>query len=159
MTASEIEHEIKSVAYDHADSTMLRAAQRAEIAAAYGGEETEPGEPLSAADAALFLVAYDDGIPAGCGGLRILEGGDAEVKRMYVTPSRRGTGVAPDVLHALEAAALELGIARLVLETGDRLKAAIRFYEREGYSRIPNFGAYVDAPFSFCYAKTLLPAS
>lgn len=145
-------HDLRTVPYDHADSTMLRAAQRAEIKATYGGEETDP---LSIDDAAVFIVAYDDGIPAGCGGLRILEDGVAEVKRMYVTPAYRGTGVAPDVLHALEAAAHELTVARLVLETADRLKASIRFYEREGFERIESFGPYVDVPYALCYGKAL----
>ena len=32
---------------------------------------------------------------------------------------------------------------------------AIRFYEREGYTRIDNFGPYGGEPLSVCYARSL----
>jgi len=32
-------------------------------------------------------------------------------------------------------------------------------YERSGYERIPNFGAYVGDPYSVCYAKPLAVAA
>jgi GNAT superfamily N-acetyltransferase len=59
------------------------------------------------------------------------------------------------VLRALEAAARERGWTDLVLETGTEQPDAIRFYEREGYELIPNFGAYADSPISLCYARSL----
>jgi hypothetical protein len=34
----------------------------------------------------------------------------------------------------------------------------VRFYEREGYGRIPNFGYYAGSAHSLCYAKALQPA-
>ena len=43
----------------------------------------------------------------------------------------------------------------LVLETGDLLTAAQRFYEREGYTRIPPFGPYVGSSLSVCYETRL----
>ena len=46
-------------------------------------------------------------------------------------------------------------VALQVLETGDEQPDAIRFYEREGFTRIPNFGYYVDSPYSVCFEKTL----
>jgi len=104
----------------------------------------------------VFLVAYaDDGHPLGCGGLRQLDATEGEVKRMFVRPEHRGSGVSTAILAALEAEARQRGWSRLVLETGDAQPDAIRFYEREGYTRIPLFGGYVGSPISLCYAKEL----
>jgi len=100
-------------------------------------------------------VADEDGRPQGCGALRLLEPGAAEIKRMFVTPDARGSGVATAILHALEDHARALAITTLKLETGWGQPDAIRFYEREGYQRIDNFGPYVGAEISRCYARRL----
>jgi putative acetyltransferase len=147
--------EVRELPFAHADSTMLHSAQRAEIASFYGGDDSDPSEPTTAENVTAFVVAYTDGVPAGCGGLRAIEEGALEVKRMYVTPAHRGSGVSTAVLAALEGLARDRGAERLVLETGDRLPAAMRFYEREGFSRIDNFGPYVGVASSVCYSKAL----
>ena len=72
---------------------------------------------------------------------------------MYVIPDRRGSGVSVAILRALESDAQARGWERLVLETGVEQPDAVRFYEREGYTRIPNFGYYADSPISLCYEK------
>ena len=47
------------------------------------------------------------------------------------------------------------------MKIGDLAKATntlpetVRFYEREGYRRIPCFGYYADAPQSLCYERAL----
>ena len=38
------------------------------------------------------IVAYDNGIPVGCGAIKEYLPGSMEVKRMYVLPARRGQG-------------------------------------------------------------------
>src|SRR5690242_7639038 len=84
----------------------LRAAQRAELDQRYGCADHEPGTPPTATDIDLFLVAVaPDGRAVGCGALRRLTPTSAEIKRMYVDPASRGSGVATGVLRALEAAA------------------------------------------------------
>jgi GNAT superfamily N-acetyltransferase len=141
--------------FDSPDAMRLRAAQRIEIDSTYGGD-TEPGEKPTAESIAVFFVARDeDGTPLGCGGLRVVEDGVTEIKRMYVRRESRGAGVATGILRRLEEAALDLGSPALVLETGPAQTRAIRFYEREGFTRIANFGAYVGAPLSACYSKVL----
>lgn len=147
--------EVRELPFEHSDSIMLHSAQRAEIAAAYGAADSDPSEPTTAENVSAFVVAYTDGMPAGCGGLRVIADDELEVKRMYVSPAHRGTGVSTAVLKSLESIARERGAVRLVLETGDRLPAAMRFYEREGYGRIENFGPYVGVDSSVCYAKQL----
>ena len=144
--------------FDSPDAQRLRAAQRIEIDSAYG-RDTEPGEKPTSESIAAFFVARDEtGTPLGCAGLRIVDDGITEVKRMYVRTESRGSGVAAAILRQLETTAGELGSPALVLETGVEQHAAIRFYEREGFTRIANFGPYVGAPLSVCYAKVLQEA-
>jgi GNAT superfamily N-acetyltransferase len=149
------ELELRSVGFEHADAVMLRSAQRAELTARYKTEDSEPGVKPTAESVVVFLIAYVDGVPAGCGGLRELDNGGFEVKRMYVTPAQRGTGIATAVLTGLEEWARAQSATELVLETGTAQPDAMRFYEREGYSRIENFGAYVGELLSVCYSKAL----
>jgi GNAT superfamily N-acetyltransferase len=134
----------------------LREKQREEVMARYGGEDTEPGVHPTADDVAVFLIAFDDaGTPLGCGALRQLDDTSAEVKRMFVEPSARGTGVATAVLRALEQAAVERGWTTVRLETGTGQPDAIRFYEREGYRPIPAYGDYIGSELSLCYERVL----
>ncbi|WP_367138535.1 GNAT family N-acetyltransferase [Saccharothrix sp. HUAS TT1] len=142
--------------WDGVDGTRLRAAQRAELDARYGTDDHEPGATPGAHDVVVFVVARDrDGRAVGCGGLRLVEPGTAEVKRMYVAPASRGAGVATRILRALEDQARRAGVVDVLLETGTRQPEAMRFYEREGYHRIDNFGPYRGAPESVCYARRL----
>ncbi|RKR86130.1 acetyltransferase (GNAT) family protein [Micromonospora pisi] len=135
----------------------LRARQRAELDARYGTDEHEPGTPPSESDIAVFVVALDVATarPLGCGALRQLSRDSAEIKRMYVLPDARGTGVATGLLRALESAAMDRGWTTLRLETGTAQPDAQRFYQREGYHPIEAFGSYVGSDLSLCYERRL----
>ncbi|MER7009493.1 GNAT family N-acetyltransferase [Dactylosporangium sp. NPDC000555] len=146
---------IEERSWDDAAGAALRAAQRAELDARYGSGDHEPGAAPSAADVDVFLVAVRGGAAVGCGALRRLDATTAEIKRMYVTPPSRGTGVATALLRALEAAATERGWPVLRLETGTEQPDAWRFYEREGYRRVPLFGGYESSALSVCYERVL----
>ncbi|WP_328462294.1 GNAT family N-acetyltransferase [Actinoplanes sp. NBC_00393] len=147
---------IEERSWDDPAGAALRNAQRAELDVRYGSDDHEPGTPPSAADIDLFLVALDSaGRAVGCGALRRLDADSAEVKRMYVEPGSRGSGVSTAILHALEAAALDRGWTTIRLETGPAQPDAMRFYEREGYTEILPFGAYVGSDVSVCYERAL----
>jgi putative acetyltransferase len=88
-----------------------------------------------------FFVARLDGVAMGCGGVALFAD-FAEVKRMYAREAARGRGVAQAVLRRIEAAASAAGFAVLRLETGTKQRAALRFYEREGFRRCAAFGDY-----------------
>jgi len=145
--------EVRQVDWDHPDGVRLRAAQEAEIAIRYGTPDSEPGPKPSADSVTVFFIAYEGEEPVGCGGLRQLDDQHGEIKRMYVVPHSRGAGVSTAILARLEKEARTRGWERLVLETGNEQPDAVRFYEREGYTRIPNFGYYADSPISLCYEK------
>ena len=134
----------------------LRVAQRVELTARYGDPDSEPGPLPTADDMAVYYVAFVDGEPVGCGGLRALDAEHGEIKRMYVVPGQRGAGVSVAILRRLEDDARARGWTRLVLETGDRQPDAMRFYEREGYHPIPRFGYYADSELSRCYERSLV---
>lgn len=135
----------------------LSDAQQAELRERYDGRG-ESGTPPTAEDvAAVLLLTEDDGTPVGCGALRPLEPGVAELKRMYVVPAARGRGLSRLVLTGLEATAAERGWRTLRLETGPLQHEAIALYERSGYRPIGAFGHYRDEPdeWSRYYEKEL----
>jgi len=145
-------------AWDDADVRRLTAAQQAELRARYEGGQ-EPGTPPSAADVAVVLVARDaGGETVGCGALRPLGDGVAEIKRMYAVPAARGRGLSKLVLAGLEAAARDRGWTTLRLETGPRQPEAIALYDGAGYRPIAAFGPYADdADDSLFYERVLDP--
>jgi GNAT superfamily N-acetyltransferase len=152
--------EIRIEAFDSPAARTLIGEVQAEYVRRYGDGDATPVDPAEFAPPnGAFLIAYLDAVPAGCGGWR-LNGADAEIKRMYVAPIARGRGVARRILAELEANARDVGLARIILETGDRQPEAITLYESSGYTRIPGFGVYRDEPGCQCYAKPLkVPAS
>ena len=101
------------------------------------------------------VVAYADGKPAGCGAIKEYRPGMAEIKRMYTLPAYRGKGIATQVLTELEQWASELLYKKCILETGKRQPEAIRLYEKNGYTRIPNFGPYTGVENSVCFEKII----
>ncbi|MFI9382444.1 GNAT family N-acetyltransferase [Kutzneria sp. NPDC052558] len=147
---------IEARPWDDPAGVSLRTRQREEVMDRYGGVDTEPGAHPTADDVAVFLIAFDTaGTPVGCGALRQLDHSSAEIKRMYVDPQARGTGVATAVLRALERAAVDRGWTTVRLETGTGQPDAIRFYEREGYVAIPLYGDYIGSELSLCYERVL----
>ena len=103
---------------------------------------------------ATVVVARVDGKAIGMGAL-VLKDGYAEIKRMFVRPEARGTGTADGILHLLEATARSAQVDALKLETGPLQPAALAFYERHGFTRIPAFGDYPEGEYSVFYGKGL----
>jgi GNAT superfamily N-acetyltransferase len=149
--------QIRELPWDDPAGAALREAQRIEIREVFYPElaESEPGPPPSADDMTAFYVAFDGDHAVATGGLRGIDAEHGEIKRMYVDPGYRGSGVASQIMRTLEDDARSRGWARLVLETGDRMLAAQRFYTREGFTPIPLFGHYVHSDLSLCFGKRL----
>ncbi len=101
------------------------------------------------------VVIYNDEHPIACGAIKKYEDGVWELKRMYVVPEQRGRGIAAFLITELERWAKELGVKRLILETGKRQDAAVAFYHKVGYKVIENFGQYVGVENSICFEKQL----
>jgi putative acetyltransferase len=105
-------------------------------------------------DAIKYVVlAYENGQAVGCGAIKEYEADTMEVKRMFVPLEHRGKGIASVVLGELEAWAKELGYNKCILETGVKQPEAIRLYQKNQYSLIPNYGQYADVASSVCFEK------
>lgn len=112
--------------------------------------------PLNAlTDIHDVVVAYVDGRPIGCGGFKRFTTDAAEVKRVFVEKEYRGRGISRMIMERLEEKAREKGYARLILETGEPLAAAMHLYTNMGFVRIPNYGPYQDMHASICMEKIL----
>ena len=84
----------------------------------------------------LLLANADDGESAGCIALRPLEPTIGEMKRLYVRPKFRGTGLGKRLtLRILEEAAA-IGYTRVRLDTAPEMAQGIRLYESLGFRRI-----------------------
>jgi len=122
--------------------------------AGYTAEQTFGYTADQLQSANVYMVgARVDGKLVGIGGLELQEGGVGELKRFFVTPERRGTGVADALLDALldYARGHELDLVRL--ETGDKQRAAIAFYRRHGFVEIPRFAPYLASETSVCMQR------
>jgi len=117
-----------------------------------------PIEALRAAHI-RFLVARDGaGRAIATGAIALFGSGRecwAELKRMWVVPAARGTGVSRAMLQALEARARAAGARWLRLETGIKNHAALVLYERAGFTRCGPFGDYKPDPLSVFMEKEL----
>lgn len=101
------------------------------------------------------VVAFKEGSPVACGGIKEYQQGIMEVKRMYTLPSERGKGMAGTLLAELENWAREMGYEKCVLETGKRMPDAIALYQKQGYKIIANYGQYIGVENSVCFEKLL----
>jgi putative acetyltransferase len=147
--------EVTAEPFDGPDACALRDALMAELRERYGGD-LEPGEKPTIDDCAAFLVARGgDGDAIGCGALRPLDDGAAELKRMYVRPEDRGRGLGWVILIALEVEARRRGFDVVRLETGDFQPEAMSLYRAAGYREIPCYGAYPEGPHSRCFERRL----
>lgn len=125
------------------EARVLIGELEAELAAAYSSEQRHglSLERIFQPNIAFF-IAYRERGPVGCGAVAF-DDGFAELKRMYVRPTARGHGVVQALIDRLEAEARARGYTRLTLETGDAQRAAIRVYERAGFTRCEAFGDYL----------------
>lgn len=93
--------------------------------------EVEYGPPRG-----LAWIGWDQDQPAGCAGIRQFSDEAAELKRMYVRPAYRGTGMGTALATASIAGARSLGYRQILLDTVATMTAAIGIYERLGFSTI-----------------------
>jgi len=118
---------------------------------------TSPAESVHALDhsalsheSITFWTAREDGVLLGCGALKALSAGRAEIKSMRTTAQARGRGVATRLLEHIVAEAGHRGYELLSLETGteDYFAPARRLYARHGFTECPPFGDYTLDPHS-----------
>ena len=101
-----------------------------------------------------FFAARRGTVVRGTGALAV-KNGYGEIKSMFVDPDARGQGVADAILRSLEDLTLEIGLLEMRLETGNKLHAAHRLYERHGFVICGPFGNYTANPSSIFMKKQL----
>lgn len=82
---------------------------------------------------AFYLVEVGGDL-AGMGGLRRLRDGVAEVKRLYVRPSHRGSKLGEALLGRLLCDAAAFGYRRVHLDSAPFMRSAHRLYEAHGFT-------------------------
>ncbi len=94
-----------------------------------------------------FVGGWDGDRPVAGGGVKRLDDGAAEIKRMYVAPEARGAGIGRALLAALEDAARDLGYTVVRLDTGRFQGSALRMYQEAGYRPIADYNGNPYASF------------
>jgi GNAT superfamily N-acetyltransferase len=116
---------------------MYGTPSRLEVPAVHPSELRAPG--------GTYLVGWESQAAVAGGGLRGLDDGMGEIKRMFVRPAARSRGIAGELLTALECAARSLGYGRVRLDTGPKQVHAASLYRGAGFVPIE---AYNDNPFA-----------
>ncbi len=151
------------VPFTHPDAAVLVDEVQAEYTMRYGGPDETPLDPsMFDPPQGAFFVGYLDGRPVAMGGWRFRgdvsafdQSAVTEIKRMYVAPRARRSGLARRVLGHLETTARDAGAAAMVLETGIEQPEAIALYLSSGYSPVEGFGHYKWSAKSRYYGKLL----
>ena len=119
------------------------------------GPEALSGEDIR------FWGLFEEGRALGCGALKTLPDGTAEVKSVHVVEAARGRGFARVMMAYLADLAANEGTKALVLETGAAhlpdYDAARKLYEALGYSYCGPIYGYEDDPNSAFMRLALEP--
>lgn len=93
-----------------------------------------------AAPSGRLLLATSDAIAAGCVALHRLENNICEMKRLYVRPQFRGTGLGKRLAEEIIAQARQIGYARMRLDTVVSVMGrAVELYRDLGFREIPPY--------------------
>jgi len=88
---------------------------------------------------AIFTARDADGALHGVAFQRMIRPDVAEIKRLYVRPSARGTGLGKALVHAVMDEARRLGAKRLFLDTVTTMSEAVALYRGLGFTDIEPF--------------------
>lgn len=134
MTAYPIREAVSAADIAHARALFEEYAAWLGVDLGFQGFEEElatlPGK-YAPPRGRLFLAGGD---PVGCIALRPLdEPGIGEVKRLYVRPVARGTGLGRTLAETVVEHARAVGYRELRLDTADWMHDAVRLYARLGF--------------------------
>ena len=94
---------------------------------------------------ALWLVAQEEGVVAGyIGSQSVL--GEADMLNLAVAPEYRRRGLGTMLIGTLEGLLMQQGVSCLTLEVRVSNEAAIRLYEKLGFSQVGRRRNYYEKP-------------
>ena len=129
---------VSDVDLDDIRALFMEYADSLEISLCFQNFEAElaglPGK--YAPPMGRLLLAREGSQSVGCAGLRWLEAGACEMKRLYVRPRWRGRGIGHQLAVMLIDAAHHAGYSRMRLDTLNTMKPAIALYTSLGFRRI-----------------------
>jgi GNAT superfamily N-acetyltransferase len=136
---------------DSAEARELVAAMEAWVREGFGPPTPDRTSTVTAEEMVpprgAFVVLREDGRVVAGGGVRRLDDGVCEIKRMFVVPEARGRGHGRRLLEALEGAAADLGYRRVRLDTAQSMTTAMALYSSAGYEPIPDYNGNSYASF------------
>lgn len=105
----------------------------------------------------IFWSVLDGDTLVGCGAIKRLDAGHAEVKSMRTASARKRSGIASLMLGHIITEARRMGFSRLSLETGsdEFFLPARRLYEKFGFRYCEPFADYRPDPLSVFMTRTL----
>ncbi|MEU8466312.1 GNAT family N-acetyltransferase [Streptomyces sp. NPDC029003] len=104
-----------------------------------------------------FWSVRDGDTVLGCGAIKRLDAGHAELKSMRTSPARKRNGIGSFLLGHILTEATRMGFTRLSLETGtaEFFLPARKLYEKFGFTSCEPFADYLPDPHSTFMTKTL----
>lgn len=87
----------------------------------------------------VFYIVRRDQQVAGMGGIRRTFDGASEMKRVFVKPDQRGSGLGSIIVKRLIADATTFGYAAMRLDSGPFMTSAHKLYEAEGFADRPAY--------------------
>lgn len=104
----------------------------------YDAELEHPDAKYGLPDGRLY-IAFWNGEPVGCIGLRKLDDQNCEMKRLYVRHAYRGRHIGSRLVRQIIQDAKEIGYAHMLLDTLPFLKRAIHMYKACGFYEIASY--------------------
>ncbi|QLE59241.1 GNAT family N-acetyltransferase [Nostoc sp. TCL26-01] len=109
----------------------------------------------------LLLAEYETKT-VGCAGLRKIDEGIGEVKRIYVQPEFRQKGIGTCLLKAIIHEAQRIGYSRLRLDTAPFSSAALALYYSLGFQNIEPYIEKIEIPLEYrqnwIFMELILPS-
>ncbi len=104
-----------------------------------------------------FWSVMDGGTLVGCGAIKMLDAGHAELKSMRAAAARKRSGIASRLLDHIITEARRMGFTRLSLETGadEFFLPARKLYEKFGFEYCEPFAGYRPDPNSAFMTRKL----
>jgi putative acetyltransferase len=91
-----------------------------------------------------LLLAFSQDELAGCIALRQHDATTCEMKRLFIRPAFRGSGLGKELVNRIIQEARSIGYQRMCLDTlSDRMQSALKLYRSLGFNEI---SPYYDNP-------------